>query len=278
MRPPHVSISNLRFVYPDGTEAISGVSMSIGHGESIGLVGENGSGKTTLCKHMNGLLAPTAGEIWVDGSAISKLRTPELAAKVGYLFQNPDHQIFCSTVVDEVSFGLRNIGLSPEEIDRRVGKYLGMLGIGHLSKEPPLAMSIGERRLVTVASALAMEQELMILDEPIAWLDAKQAKRVTAAIKDAGAADRTLIIVTHNMRFVAELTDRLIVMSQGKVVFDGRTRDIVTDPEAMTRARLVSPPVTQLARALGMKSPVASNEDFVAELVDRKGGGAPVVR
>ena len=259
------------------------MSLDIGHGERIGLVGENGSGKTTLCKHMNGLLSPTEGSILVDGADISKARTPEIAPKVGYLFQNPDHQIFCSSVLDEVSFGLRNIGLSKEEVSLRAAKYMDQLGIGPLSNEPPLALSLGERRLVSVASALAMEQELMILDEPVAWLDARQARLVAKAIGEAGRSGRTVIIITHNMKLVAELTDRMIVMSQGRVVFDGKTRELVSDPAAMSRACLASPPVAQLARRLSqvleMKRPVASNEDLIGELMAaRQGGGGAGVR
>ena len=279
MNAQHVSISDLKFVYPDGTEAISGVNLSIGHGERIGLVGENGSGKTTLCKHMNGLLSPTSGRIFVDGTDVANIRTQEIAAKVGYLFQNPDHQIFCSSVAEEMSFGLKNIGLPQAEIERRVAGYMRLLGIEHLSNEPPLMLSIGERRLVTVASALAMEQELMILDEPVAWLDARQAKLVAEAMKEAGRSGRTIILITHNMKLVADLTDRLIVMSQGKTVYDGKTRDLVSDPEAMSRARLVSPPVTMLAESIkgasGMPRKVATVQDFVSWMEEsRKGGGA----
>jgi len=278
-QPPHVSISGLRFTYSDGTEAIRGVDLDIRHGERIGLAGENGCGKTTLCKHMNGLLSPSEGRITVDGMDASRMRTPEIAGKVGYLFQNPDHQLFCSTVYDEVAFGLRNIGLDDGNIKRRTERYLGMLGIDNLSSVTPLTLSLGERRLVTIASILAMEQELLILDEPVAWLDAKQTAVVANAIKQAGREGRTTISVSHNMKFMAELTDRLIVMSQGRIILDGNTKDIVSDPAAMSRAGLVSPPVSLLTEsikgAVQFTRKVATNEDFVGCLRDsRIGGGA----
>jgi energy-coupling factor transport system ATP-binding protein len=277
MNQPHVSITGLRFSYPDGTEAIRGVDIEIRHGERIGLAGENGSGKTTLCKHMNGLLSPSAGRILVDGRESSSLRASEIAAKVGYLFQNPDHQLFCSTVREEIEFGLRNIGLGADEIGRRVARYLEMLGIAPLAEQPPLALSLGLRRLVTVASVLAMEQELLILDEPIAWLDAKQKASVVRAIRQAGLEGRTTVVISHNMKLMAELTDRLIVMVGGSIKFDGRTKDIISDPTAMMSVGLVSPPVALLAEsikdALHFAGRIDTNEDFVRALKERMPGG-----
>ena len=278
-RPPHLVVSNLKFSYPDGTQAIRGMDMAIHHGERIGLAGENGCGKTTLCKQMNGLLSPSEGSVLIDGVDVSEMGYQEIAGKVGYLFQNPDHQIFCSTVFDEVAFGLRNIGLGATEIDSRVGRYLDVLGIRDLSGSPPMTLSLGNRRLVAVASTLAMEQELLILDEPIAWLDSKQTRFVANAVGQASLAGRTVVVVSHNMKLIADLTERIVIMSEGRVALDGNTKETVSDPETMARAGLVPPPVALLARRLGWgeaaPAHTSTNEDLIRWIkASRSGGGA----
>jgi len=274
---PHLVVSSLKYSYPDGTQALRGVDLAIRHGERIGLAGENGSGKTTLCKQMNGLLHPSEGGVVIDGADISRMGAKEIAAKVGYLFQNPDHQIFCGTVFDEVAFGLKNVGLEDSEIEKTVRRYLDLLGISALSGSPPLTLSMGNRRLVAVASTLAMEQELLILDEPIAWLDARQTALVENAISEATTAGRTVIVVSHNMKLIAALTDRIVIMSEGRVVLDGGTKETVSDYEAMARAGLVPPPVSLLARRLGWGAAApkqaSTNEDLARWIRAARSGG-----
>lgn len=263
---PHVSIAGVRFIYDDGTEALRGVDLEIGHGECIGLAGENGSGKTTLCKHMNGLLLPTEGKVLIDGVETAVSKVSDLSRKVGYLFQNPDHQIFCSTVLEEVAFGLRNLGLGEDTIRDRVARYLEMLGISDYADSPPLALSLGLRRLVTMASVLSMEQELLILDEPTAWLDHAQSRRAIAAIRKTAESGRSVLIATHNMKLIAELTQRLVIMSAGKIVADGPTEALLSDVDEISRYGLVSPPIAKVARDLGLSMPgggIVSMDDFV---------------
>ena len=273
---PHISISGLRFIYDDGTEALRGVDLQIGHGERIGLAGENGSGKTTLCKQMNGLLIPTAGRVIVDGVDTSESGISSLSKKVAYLFQNPDHQIFCSSVSEEVSFGLRNLGLDPKSVDERTRRYLHLLGIEDHTDKPPLTLSLGLRRLVSIASTLAMEQELIILDEPTAWLDHFQSRLAINAIKQIAEQGRTVLVVTHNMKAIAELTGRLVIMSGGMIVADGPTKRILSDTELMRGHGLASPPVSLLASKLGLDSPagVSSVEDFMDAMRKAAGGGS----
>lgn len=275
-RPPHVSIKQVRFVYDDGTEALRGIDLDISHGERIGLAGVNGSGKTTLCKQMNGLLTPMTGSVIVDGVVTSESDVSSLSKKVAYLFQNPDHQIFCSTVYEEISFGLKNLGMEAESIERKVREYLKLLGLEEYTNVPPLTLSLGLRRLVSIASTLAMEQDLIILDEPVAWLDNSQAIRVIGAIKQVSDSGRTVIIVTHNMKTIAELTDRLIVMSEGKIAADGPTGEILSNPDELWRFGLTASPISKLASKLDWNKPdrhIITPSDFVDAMKLLVGGG-----
>jgi energy-coupling factor transporter ATP-binding protein EcfA2 len=278
-RPPHVSVNGVHFVYDDGTKALRGVDFKINHGERIGLAGVNGCGKTTLCKQMNGLLKPSAGSVTVDGIITSESDVSSLSKRVAYLFQNPDHQIFCGSVSEEISFGLRNLGLEAESVDRRVRHYLGMLGLEECADKPPLTLSLGQRRLVSIASTLAMEQDLVILDEPAAWLDYAQTQKAIDVIRQISDKGRTVIVVTHNMKVIAELTDRLIVMSEGKLTTDGRTREILSNPDALWGVGLVASPVSRLAGKLGWNKQgrcITTPSDFISAMRTPNGGGDAV--
>ncbi|HUW42970.1 MAG TPA: ABC transporter ATP-binding protein [Thermoplasmata archaeon] len=272
---PHVAISGVRFIYGDGTEALKGIDLEMRRGERIGLAGENGGGKTTLCKQINGLLRPAAGKVIIDGVDASETEAPFLARKVGYLFQNPDHQIFCSSVSEEIAFGLRNIGMNEEAAAHRVERYMRLLGIAEHVDKPPLTLSLGVRRLVSIASTLAMERDILMLDEPTAWLDHSQSMKAVDAIKEAARKDRTVIVVTHNMKLMAELTDRLIVMSDGRIVSDGPTKPLLSDAAAMSKQGLIAPPVSRLAAELGLRtrSGIATPEDFLSAIRSTLAGG-----
>lgn len=234
--------------------ALDEVSLEICKGDRIGLIGENGSGKTTLCKHLNGLLIPTKGTVLLDGRRIGEIPVEEVARRVGHLFQNPDSQLFLGTVEEEISFGLRNLGLDEEDVETRCRKYTRSLGLERYSRSPPLMLSMGLRRMVTIASVLAMEQDIVLLDEPTAWLDASQARTAIKAIEEITTSGRAVVVVSHNIRLVAELTERCIVLSHGRKVADGNTKEILGNKELLRRARLFPPPVSELTSCLGIKN------------------------
>jgi len=275
LNEPFASIIDVTYIYGDGTKALENITLEIHQGDRIGLAGENGSGKTTLCKHMNGLLSPTYGQVSIDGKNITEIDILEIVRQVGFLFQNPDNQLFCSKVTDEISFGLRNIGLNEDEIAARVKKYLKLLGIERHADSPPLMLSMGLRRLVTIASTLAMEPSLVILDEPTAWLDGNQTSFAINAINAFAENGGTIIVVTHNMKLLAELTDRTIILSQGRKIADGKTREMLSDMELLTRARLSPTPLVELSTHLGLadNGVVITEDDFVNAMRKYKGGG-----
>jgi energy-coupling factor transporter ATP-binding protein EcfA2 len=278
-KPLQVSIKKVHFVYEDGTEALKSIDLEINHGERVGLAGVNGSGKTTLCKQMNGLLVPSSGSVTVDGITTSESDVSSLSKRVAYLFQNPDHQIFCSSVTEEISFGLKNLGLEAEVIERRARHYMVLLGLEEYADKPPLTLSLGLRRLVSIASTLAMEQDLIILDEPAAWLDYVQTRKAIGAIKQVSDGGRTVLVVTHNMKVIAELTDRLIVMSEGEIATDGPTREILSNPDALWGLGLVASPTSRLAGKLGWNKPgrfISTPSDFVSAMRTLHGGGDAV--
>jgi len=244
---PIVDMTDVSFTYEDGTRALDRLSIVIRPGERVGLIGENGAGKTTLCKHLNGLLHPTDGVVLIDGVDAAKARTSHLARTVGYLFQNPDHQIFRSTVLDEVAFGPKNLGLRDEVVAERVEHYLQITGLSDMTKSPPLMLSLGLRRMVSIASILSMEQRLIILDEPTAWLDYGQAAAAKAAIQGRLASGAAMVLVTHDLQLIAELTDRTVIMSKGRIVADDGTEKILSDTDLLRENGLDPTPLIELA-------------------------------
>jgi len=270
------SFSDVHFRYGDGTQALRGIDLEIEAGECIGLAGENGSGKTTLCKQLNGLFHPSSGKVLFKGSDTRSMRVSQLSLRVGYLFQNPDHQIFESTVFDEVAFGVKHLGLSPAEVKERVGRYLSLLDLEQFRKSPPLALSLATRRMVSIASILAMEHEAVVLDEPTAWLDHEKSKRAMDAIREVSDAGRTIIIVTHDMRVIAELVNRMLIMSEGRIVRDGDAKELLSDSDALFRWGLSPPPIARFSKRifgenLGLR--ITTNDDFIQMLRSRIGGG-----
>lgn len=257
---------NLRFTYESGVEALKGVNLAIDGGEYVAVVGGNGSGKTTLAKHMNGLLRPTSGQIHVSGVLASTRTVAELARVVGYVFQNPDHQLFCRSVREEVSFGPVNTGIVGDELDRRVGTAIDAMGLREVVDRPPLSLTLGLRRRVSIASVLAMDPPMLVLDEPTTGLDLRETEELMARVKAMNSEGRTIVLITHEMKLVARNADRVVVMSDGKIVLDSDTRGVFSDIELLGQSRLRPPPVTVLAHqlaSLGVSRSVLTPEELV---------------
>lgn len=245
-----IRVENLDYWYEDGPPVLHNVNLTLCHGERIALVGQNGSGKTTLVKHFNGLLRPRRGGVWVAGLDTAEHSIGELAHHVGYVFQNPDHQIFSVTVADEVAFGLRNLGLDAAEIEQRTTAALATFGLTAHATAPPAVLSYGLRRRITVAAVWAMHPRIIILDEPTTGLDRRHTRAVMGAMLDLQRQGSTLILITHDMQLVAEHAERVIVMHAGSVVADGSLQTVFGQEKLLARTSLAPPPVTSLARRL----------------------------
>jgi len=234
------------FTYPNGIEALKDISLTIKNGEFVAIMGENGAGKTTLVKHFNGLLKPTKGTVLVYGVNTKKTSVATLARKVGFVFQNPDHQLFSEAVEEEIAFALKNFGFKEKVIEKRVTWALNLLGLTHYRKTSPFMLSGGERKRVALASILAWNPKILILDEPTIGQDYGQKEKLLQFILQMKAQGKTVIIVTHDVEFVAECDPRVLLMRAGRIVADGEARKVLTNPEILTQASIVPPQITQI--------------------------------
>ncbi|MEM2117972.1 MAG: ABC transporter ATP-binding protein [Candidatus Bathyarchaeia archaeon] len=241
-----IEAKDVYFSYPNGVEALKGVSVTIENGEFIAIMGQNGAGKTTLVKHFNGLLKPTKGNVFVDGVDTTKVSVATLARNVGFVFQNPDHQLFSETVEEEIAFALRNFGFKESILKRRVTWALNLLGLTQYRKTSPFMLSGGERKRVALASVLAWNPKVLILDEPTIGQDYQQKEKLRQFILQMKAQRKTIIIVTHDVEFVAECNPRVLLMREGKIVADGEARKILTNLDVLTQASIVPPQITQI--------------------------------
>ena len=241
-----IEAKDVYFTYPNGVEALKGVSLTIKNGEFVAIMGENGAGKTTLVKHFNGLLKPTKGTVHIDGVNTTKVSVATLARNVGFVFQNPDHQLFSETVEEEIAFALKNFGFKEKVIGRRVTWALNLLGLARYRKTSPFMLSGGERKRVALASILAWNPKILMLDEPTIGQDYRQKEKLLQFILQMKAQRKTVIIVTHDVEFVAECSPRVLLMRGGRIVADDEAQKVLTSPEILTQASIVPPQITQI--------------------------------
>jgi cobalt transport protein ATP-binding subunit len=241
-----IEVEDVHFSYPNGVKALKGVSMVIKNGEFVAIMGQNGAGKTTLVKQFNGLLKPSEGKVRVDGVETTKTSVAALARNVGFVFQNPDHQLFSETVEEEIAFALKNFGFEAEVIEQRISWALNLLGLVQYRKTSPFLLSGGERKRVALASVLAWNPATLILDEPTIGQDHQQKEKLRQFIVQMQAQAKTVVIVTHDVEFVAESNSRVVLMKEGTIVADGEGREILTDPEVLAQSSIVLPQIAQI--------------------------------
>jgi energy-coupling factor transport system ATP-binding protein len=264
-----IQVKNLDFTYPDGTKALENINVSIEIGEFIALIGQNGSGKTTLSKLLNGLYKPSSGAVIVDGLNSKTTSIVQMVRRVGYVFQNPDHQLFNNNCWDEIAYGPRNIELPEEEVKIRVEEATQVVGLPKkYFEEHPFFLSKGLRQRVAIASILALRPQVIIVDEPTTGQDARQSFEIMDFLKDLNENHgHTIIIITHDMPIVAQYAHRVILMSEGKIVADDETARVFSQPEILAKTFLEPPEITQLAQSvqeLGFNPGTLT----VAEMVD----------
>ena len=251
---PILEVKNLTYIYSVGTpfehKALDDISFSVERGEFIGIIGHTGSGKSTLMQQLNGLLKPTSGTVLLDGQDIwsDKKLTRQARFRVGLVFQYPEYQLFEETVYKDIAFGPKNMGLSPEEVDRRVREAAGFVGLTEQQLEvSPFDLSGGQKRRVAIAGVIAMEPEVLILDEPTAGLDPVGRSEILGNIQSyRKAKNATIMMVSHSMEDVARLTDRLLVMNGSKLAMDAPPAQVFTHAEELTQMGLNIPQVTQV--------------------------------
>jgi energy-coupling factor transport system ATP-binding protein len=241
-----IEVEEVHFTYPNGVEALKGVSLAIKDGEFVAIMGQNGAGKTTLVKHFNGLLKPSQGLVHVDGVETTKTSVATLSRNAGFVFQNPDHQLFSETVEEEISFALKNFGFEAEVIEKRVTWALNLLGLEQYRKTSPFLLSGGERKRVALASVLAWNPKTLILDEPTIGQDHQQKEKLRQFIVQMQTQGKTVVIVTHDVEFVAECNPRVVLMKEGRIVADGEGREILTTPEVLAQSSIVLPQIAQI--------------------------------
>jgi len=248
-----IEVKDLVFEYEDGTRAIQNISLNIYAKEFIALIGQNGSGKTTFAKTLNGLLKPTSGSVLIDNlDTRDRGTTKKIVTKVGYVFQNPDHQLFNNTIYKEIAYGPANLGLKPDEVRERVEEAAQVCGVEKsLFTEHTFFLTKGLRQRVAIASILAMRPRTIIVDEPTTGQDMRQSQEVMNFLRNLWEKEgHTIIIITHEMPIVAQYAQRTVVLGKGQVLMDAPTREVFAEPELLARTFVKPPQITRLAQSL----------------------------
>lgn len=261
-----VSFDGVSYTYPSGVEAVKNVDLSIPTGQRFAIVGQNGAGKTTLVRHLNGIFQPTIGTVHVGDWATKGHSIAELSARVGYVFQNPDEQLFARRVIDDVAFGPKNLGIEADRASSLVASALEQTGLTAEAETHPHHLSLSERKRVALAAVLAMDTPIVVLDEPTTGQDEHGVRMIADIITNLEAQGRTVIAITHDMDFCAENFDRIVAMAQGRILADGTPSEVFSKKDVLREARVEAPQLGRLAQALRWSQHPLSVDAFVDTL------------
>lgn len=270
-----LSLENLIYNYPNGPTILHGLNLSIRKGEFVALIGQNGAGKSTLLKQFNGLLKPVSGRVVISGIETTKAKTAKLAQKVGFLFQNPDHQIFLPTVRQEIAFGPKNLKLPLDEVEARVNEAAISVGLMEVLDENPIYLSKGQRQRVAFASILSMKPEILVLDEPTTGQDYREGLEIMEMVRRLNENGHTIIFVTHDMELVARYASRVVVLQQGRITMDGPTHEVFYCPDKLADTNLSPPQIVELAlrfKDIYAFEKVLTVEEVLGRMMEYRGG------
>lgn len=265
----NVKLSNISFTYPGGSQALRDVSLDIEAGEAVAIVGQNGAGKTTLVKHLNGLLKPDQGEVMIGDWNTRDHSVAQMAARVGYVFQNPDDQIVERTVRNEVAFGPRKLGQSETEITANVAAALELVNLSAEADTHPYDLTLAQRKMVTLASVLAMRTPVVVFDEPTMAQDAVGVRLIGEIVERLKDEGRTTLIITHDIDFCAVHFERVVVMGNGRIMTDGLALEVLNRTELLAQTNVEPPQMVRLGQALSMSPAPLQIDEFVAALGKR---------
>ncbi len=277
MSEVHLSTKNLSYTYPDGTHALKNINMEIYKGQKVAIMGPNGAGKSTLFSHFNGLTEPTSGHVEIDGKAIKYDRDTllEVRQKVGIVFQDPNDQLFAPTVKEDVAFGPMNLGLSYEEVEKRVDEALKMVGMEKFKDKTPHHLSGGQQKRVAIAGIIAMRPEIMILDEPTAGLDPEGVEKVLNILDNLNKEGMSIVISSHDIEMVNEFAQKIFVLNEGEILESGDKHEIFSNKELLKKAHLKAPITTEILyslkeRGYDVDTTKISIDEVVEEIINIK--------
>jgi energy-coupling factor transporter ATP-binding protein EcfA2 len=268
MSEPLIVCKNLTHIYSGDVTAVQNVNLEIHKGELIGVIGQNGSGKTTLVKHFNGLLKPTKGKVIIKGQDTEKMRVQDLSRNIGYVFQNPNHQLFAKTVTNELEFGPTNLGLPEDEVQARVEKAIDFFNLEKYRDHHPYRISFPLRKLVGMASIYTMQPDVFIMDEPTTGQDHTTTRIVYRLIKKLRDEGSTVICVAHDMILLAEVVERMLVMRNATLIADTDPKTVFSDKKLMASTHLSPPQITELSYRMRNKKMINSITLSIDELID----------
>lgn len=261
----NLRVEGVSFRYPSGVLALDGVSLDIPSGQLLAILGENGAGKTTLVKMFNGLLRPTQGSVHIGDWNTAQHSPAALASQVGFLFQNPDDQLFERTLAREVAYGPRNLGASEAEVGRSVNRALKMVGLHDMAEAHPYDLPAPQRKLLALAATIAMDTPVLVLDEPTIGQDELGRRSISRILSDLHAMGRTLVMISHDVDFCAQHAERMVVMLNGKIHLDGSAADVLSQTKQLDEAEVSPPQLVRLAQALKMRATPLTVDEFVDE-------------
>lgn len=265
-----ISFDSVHYSYPSGVAAVRGVSLAVPSGQRLAILGQNGAGKTTLVRHLNGIFRPSSGTVHIGDWTTEDKAISDLSARVGYVFQNPDEQLFARTVRADVAFGPKNLGFDEATVDRLVAEALDRTGLSIHADAHPHHLSLSERKRVALAAVLAMETPVVVLDEPTTGQDERGVRLIAEIVHWLASEGRTVIAITHDMDFCAENFERVVAMAQGQIQADGTPEEVFAQDEALALAAVEPPQLVRLEKELGWQSTPLAVDGFVTELAAAK--------